>query len=35
VRPPGGSASCKVRALIDIMSERFTTCTMPAFDTKK
>jgi hypothetical protein len=23
VRPPGGSASCKVRVLIDIMVERF------------
>ena len=23
VRPPGGSASCKVRALIDIMLEKF------------
>lgn len=35
VRPPGGSASCKVRALIDIMSERFSTCTTAAFATKK
>ena len=35
VRPPGGSASCKVRALIDIMAERFSTCTTAAFDTKK
>jgi len=23
VRPPGGSASCKVRVLIDIMVEKF------------
>jgi DNA-binding transcriptional LysR family regulator len=27
VRPPGGSASCKVRVLIDIMVERFGTRT--------
>ncbi|HTU64621.1 MAG TPA: LysR family transcriptional regulator [Steroidobacteraceae bacterium] len=33
VRPPGGSASCKVRALIEILAERFSTCTVPAFDT--
>jgi DNA-binding transcriptional LysR family regulator len=31
VRPPGGSAPCKVRALIDIMVEKFgsTTCADP------
>lgn len=34
VRPPGGSASCKVRALIDIMVERFNTCSEPAFDAR-
>jgi DNA-binding transcriptional LysR family regulator len=32
VRPPGGSASCKVRVLIDIMVEKFgdRTCAKPA-----
>jgi DNA-binding transcriptional LysR family regulator len=32
VRPPGGSASCKVRALIDIMVERSgdKQCSQPA-----
>ena len=31
VRPPGGSASCKVRVLIDIMVEKFATrsCNQP------
>ncbi len=30
VRPPGGSASCKVRALIDIMVEKFGDRNCPA-----
>ncbi|HET9865555.1 MAG TPA: LysR family transcriptional regulator [Steroidobacteraceae bacterium] len=30
VRPPGGSASCKVRALIDIMVEKFGGLRCPA-----
>jgi hypothetical protein len=32
VRPPGGSAPCKVRVLIDIMVEKFggRTCMVPA-----
>jgi hypothetical protein len=31
VRPPGGSAPCKVRVLIDFMVEKFgnTTCANP------
>jgi hypothetical protein len=31
VRPPGGSAPCKVRVLIDIMVEKFgsKTCMVP------
>jgi hypothetical protein len=32
VRPPGGSAPCKVRVLIDIMVEKFgqQRCAVPA-----
>jgi hypothetical protein len=29
VRPPGGSASCKVRVLIDIMVEKFAGRSCP------
>jgi len=33
VRPPGGSAPCKVRVLIDIMVEKFggRACPVPVF----